>query len=276
MKKNTKELLISREVNDFYTRSSEEDRLTMGLGPLEFERNRLLIGRFLPKGTGVIADIGGGTGKYSEWLAGLGHDVWLVDPVKKHILQAQKRSDRAARKFHVILGEGRSLDFPDNFADMVIVHGPLYHLPEKHDRLQAVSEAKRIAKPGGVVLGFAISYTASTIVSLLQGMIHQDSIFNMCRSELLTGEHTAPPDLPGILTGAYFHRPEELRSEFSETGLKNIEMFAVEGIIWLDKNFFSARADKIKSEHLQELSAITEKDPDLLSFSPHFMISGIK
>lgn len=276
MKKNINELLISKEINDFYTRSSEEDRLTIGLGPLEFERNRSLISRYLPEEPGIIADIGGGTGKYSEWLAGMGHDVWLVDPVKKHIVQAQKRSDRAARKFHVIHGEGRSLDFPDNFADVVIVHGPLYHLPEKHDRLRAISEAKRIVKPGGAVLGFAISYTASTIVGLLQGVIHEEVIYDMCRSELLSGVHNAPEGMPGILAGAYYHRPEELRSEFEAAGLIKNEMFSVEGIVWLDKNFFTSRSDKTRNNHLTEISRLTENDPNLISFSPHMMIAGIK
>ena len=54
--------LIDSEITDFYNQSSEESRLTVGLGPLEFERNKDLISRYLPDGKGVIADVGGGTG----------------------------------------------------------------------------------------------------------------------------------------------------------------------------------------------------------------------
>jgi len=275
-KKGSKELLVSKAVDDFYNHTSEEERLTIGLGPLEFERNRKLIGNYLSDSTHIIVDVGGGTGKYSEWFASMGKEVWLVDPVQKHVFQAQKRSEKLSNRFHTMRGEARHLDFPDDFADLVILHGPLYHLQEKAERIKAITEAKRITKPGGVILGFAISYTASTIVGLLQGVIHEEGIFEMCRSELATGEHNAPSDMPGILTEAYYHRPMELKAEFEESGLGNIEMRAVEGIIWLDKNFFSSRADKKKNDHLLEIIRLTEKDADLISFSPHIMIAGTK
>ncbi len=275
-KKGSKELFVSKAVDDFYNHTSEEERLTIGLGPLEFERNRMLIGKYLFNSTHNIVDVGGGTGKYSEWLANMGKEVWLVDPVQKHVLQAQKRSEKLSNRFHTMRGEARHLDFPDSFADMVIMHGPLYHLQEKSERLKAINEAKRITKPGGIILGFAINYTASTIVGLLQGVIHEEGIFEMCRSELATGEHNAPANMPGILAEAYYHRPGELKTEFEESGLGNIEMHAVEGIIWLDKNFFSSRADKKKNDHLLEIIRLTEKDADLISFSPHMMIAGRK
>jgi ubiquinone/menaquinone biosynthesis C-methylase UbiE len=275
-KSESKKVLISKVINDFYNRTSEEERLTIGLGPLEFERNKALIGKYLIDGDCHVVDVGGGTGKYSEWLANMGKKVWIVDPVEKHILQARRRSDKLKNRFSVILGEARHLDIPDNFADMVILHGPLYHLQSKSDRIKAINEAKRITKPGGAILGFAISYTASTIVGLLQGMIHEEGIFEMCRSELTTGEHNAPANMPGILAEAYYHRPQELMAEFEESGLGNIEMHAVEGITWLDKNFFSSRADKTRNGHLLEIYRLTENDLNLISLSPHMMIAGIK
>lgn len=70
--------LIDADITSFYTRSSEESRLKTGLGPLEFERNKELISRYLPKSKGLIADIGGGPGHYAQWLTGLNHQVVLV------------------------------------------------------------------------------------------------------------------------------------------------------------------------------------------------------
>src|SRR4051812_27180321 len=107
--------LINPEIENFYTQTSEENRLELGLGPLEFERNKDLIQRHLPK-KGIVIDVGGGPGVYSEWLAGLGHEVYLIDPVEKHIKQANKRSAKAKKSFQSILGESRKLEFPDNFA----------------------------------------------------------------------------------------------------------------------------------------------------------------
>src|ERR1700709_1206753 len=129
--------LIKPEIENFYAQTSEENRLELGLGPLEFERNKDLIQRYLPK-KGIIVDVGGGPGVYSEWLAGLGHEVYLIDPVEKHIKQANKRSAKAKKPFKSLLGESRRLDFADDFADVVILHGPLYHLQLKEDRVKSI------------------------------------------------------------------------------------------------------------------------------------------
>ncbi len=268
--------LINPEIEKFYAQTSEEDRLRLGLGPLEFERNKDLILRFLPAKKGKIIDVGGGPGVYSEWLAGLGHEVYLVDPVEKHIKQANKRSAKSKKPFKSLLGESRKLELQDNFADVVILHGPLYHLQLKEDRISSIAEAKRVLKPNGVVLGFAINHSASTIAGLLNGFIHNPELYEMCREELTTGIHNAPKNLPGILPSAYYHRPLQLRAELEEAGLTYIDTYAVEGMVWLDKNYFEARSDTKKKEGIMELLKITENDQALLSLSPHMMIAGRK
>ncbi|MFW5656996.1 MAG: class I SAM-dependent methyltransferase [Bacteroidota bacterium] len=271
-----KRKLISDKILDFYNQSSEEDRLGQGLGPFEFERNKDLIERYLPEPGAMIADIGGGTGKYAAWLASQGHQVVLVDPVEKHISQAQKRAKRAGQKFDALLGEARNLDIPDGSVDLVILHGPLYHLQDYDDRMKALSEASRILKPEGTVLGFAINYTASTFVALLQGVLHEPHILNMCRSELMSSMHDAPENMPGVLTEAFYHRPEQLKAEFENARFSNLVLYAVEGIVWLEKNFFSVRGDQTKYKNLIELLKITEKDLNLIAMSPHMMIAGRK
>jgi 2-polyprenyl-3-methyl-5-hydroxy-6-metoxy-1,4-benzoquinol methylase len=268
--------LINPEIEEFYAQTSEEDRLQLGLGPLEFERNKDLIQRFLPAKKGKIIDVGGGPGVYSEWLADLGHEVYLIDPVEKHIKQANKRSAKSKKPFKSLLGESRKLELQDNFADVVILHGPLYHLQQKDDRIRSIAEAKRVLKPNGVVLGFAINHSASTIAGLLNGFIHNPELYEMCREELTTGIHNAPKNLPGILPSAYYHRPLQLRDELEEAGLTYIDTYAVEGVIWLDKNYFEARSDTKKKEAIMELLKITENDQSLLSLSPHMMIAGRK
>lgn len=267
--------LINSEIEEFYAQTSEESRLELGLGPLEFERNKELIQRYLPK-KGVVIDVGGGPGVYSEWLVGLGHEVYLVDPVEKHIRQANKRSAKAKKPFKSILGESRKLDLRDNFADVVILHGPLYHLQLRADRVRSLAEAKRVLKPNGIVLGFAINHSASSIAGLLNGFIHAPGLYEMCKSELTTGIHNAPSGLPGILPSAYYHRPLQLRDELLEAGLTYLNTYAVEGMIWMDKNYFETRSDPEKKKAIMELLKITENDQALLSLSPHMMIAGRK
>jgi ubiquinone/menaquinone biosynthesis C-methylase UbiE len=272
----SKKKLIDKEINDFYSETSETTRLEMGLGPLEFERNKQLIQHYLPKKKNRILDVGGGPGVYAEWLAEKNQEVYLIDPVEKHIQEATKRSNKLKNKFTATLGEAQNLDFPDKFADVVILHGPLYHLQKQEERLNCLKETKRVLKPGGIVLGFAINYTASTMVALVQGVMYQKEFFDMCTQELKNGTHQAPKNMPGILPKAFYHKQEELQKEFEMVNFKHLSTHAVEGMVWLDKDYFKSRSDATKNKKMMELLAITETDKNLLSFSPHMMIAAKK
>ena len=272
MKENNKNS-ISKELEDFYNKASEETRLEKGMGIFEFERIKELIQQHISKPNSTIIDVGGGTGKYSEWLAKNGHQVQLIEPVLKHIKLAGKRTKKLKNPFSVTKGIAQKLPYKNESADLVILHGPLYHLQKKEDRIAAILEAKRVLKKDGVILGFAINATASTVVGLMNGMIHANSFFEMCKQELTTGIHNAPKDFPFLLADAYYHKPQQLKEEFLEQNLNFINLFAVEGMIWLDHEYFANMLDKKKSKTLKKLQNITQNDEYLLPFSPHMMIS---
>ena len=268
--------LISNGIDQFYTNAAEHKRLTYGLGPLELERNKELISRYLPSKNSVIIDAGGGPGIYAEWLAARGHTVYLVDPVEKHIDQAKKRAAKLKNPFTAQIGEARKLDFASDFADLVILHGPLYHLQLKADRIKALKESFRALKPNGILLAFAINHIASTLTGLLNGMIHDAQFYKMCLEEIDTGLHNPPASWPGILPEAFFHKPDELLAEIKEAGFTLTELFAVEGIIWLDSKYFESRSDPEKKQKMMSLLKATEQNRELLAFSPHMMASARK
>ena len=261
---------INKSINHFYTKVSEETRLDKGMGLFEFERTKSLIAKYLPATSSCIIDVGGGTGKYSAWLAQKEHKVHMVEPVDKHIKIALKRANKRGNKFHVHQGESRKLEFPNNFADLIILHGPLYHLQKKEDRELTVREAKRVLKNNGIVLGFAINYTASTLAGLLNGLIHKKSL---CKEELTSGIHNPPLDFPWLLAEAYYHNPPQLEEEFLSQGFIHLNTHAVEGMAWLDKNYFANMENSERRKTLLELIQLTEKDGNLLPFSPHMMIA---
>ena len=264
--------LISRNIEVFYNKASEETRLNKGMGIFEFERIKHLIEKHISSSS-IIIDVGGGTGKYSEWLAKKGHQVHLVEPVHKHIKIAQNRARKLKNTFSIQLGESRKLEFPNGHADLIILHGPLYHLQNKEDRALSIREAKRVLKNNGIILGFAINYTASTLTGLLNGLFHKNSFFEMCKEELTTGKHNPPDDFPWLLAEAYYHKPEELKEEFTKQDLIYINLYAVEGMAWLDKNYFTNMLNDKNKKRLLELIQITENDCYLLPFSPHMMIA---
>lgn len=268
-----KKSLINKELEAFYNKASEETRLEKGMGIFEFERVKELIAIHVSKSNSIIIDVGGGTGKYAEWLAKKGHSVHLVEPVLKHTKLAEKRAKKLKNPFSVALGEAKKLSFKDSCADLVILHGPLYHLQKREDRVAAIIEAKRVLKKGGIILGFAINATASTVVGLMNGMLHTNSFFEMCKEELTTGIHNPPKDFPFLLADAFYHKPAELKAEFMEQNLRFINLFAIEGLIWLDHKYFVNMLDKKKSKTLKILQNLTQNDEYLLPFSPHIMIS---
>jgi hypothetical protein len=66
------------ELSAHYSRGEERDRLSAGRGLLEFIRTTSIVLRFLPAAPALVADIGGGPGRYALWLAGLGYRVERV------------------------------------------------------------------------------------------------------------------------------------------------------------------------------------------------------
>ena len=145
----------------YYESYDEEGRLARASGALEFARVQELIGRFLAPPPRVVLDVGGGPGRYACWLAASGYEVHLLDPVPRHVEQGRAAS--AAQPEHplasVTEGDARALPYEAESADAVLLMGPLYHLPERAQRLAALGEAHRVLKPGGILVALASSWT---------------------------------------------------------------------------------------------------------------------
>src|SRR5258708_35791059 len=101
-----------RSIEQYYAEYPEHDRLRSARGQLEFERTKRIVQRFLPSPPAIVADVGGGTGPYSFWLASLGYEIHLIEPsirlVEVCISQMQANPSQA-RPRTVKGGDARSL-----------------------------------------------------------------------------------------------------------------------------------------------------------------------
>ena len=263
--------MIASDTQRFYDQGRERDRLTRGAGALEFARTQELLQQFLPTPPAEILDVGGGPGAYAAWLARAGYCVHLVDPVPLHVRQAQEAAgEQPASPFTAALGDARHLDAADASCDAVLLLGPLYHLPERVERLAALAEARRVLRPGGVAFVSAISRYGSLLDAVRQGYLDDPEALAVIEDTVRHGRNVQP-DLaryPGWFPTAHFHLPDELAGEITESGLALDCLVGIEG----PGGFIGDGAgDPGKLPHLLRVARLVERDPSLLGLSPHVL-----
>jgi len=259
-------------IRAYYDQRSEEDRLTRGASQLEAERTCRLLERLLPPTPATVLDIGGAAGFYALWLSGRGYEVHLLDPVGRLVEEARRRSrsvDPGLASSEV--GDARQLPFEDASADVVLLLGPLYHLTERTDRVRALSEARRVLRPGGMLFAAAINRWASAFDALAKNYFEIPGRSEIVARALRDGQHRNV-DGAGGFTTAYFHRPEELQDEASEAGFGSIALYALEGPAGFYPDFDERWADAEQRANILRLAEATEREPSLMGASPHLLL----
>jgi SAM-dependent methyltransferase len=254
-------------IRGFYRdRYVEDDRLSRsGHGQLEFLRTQELVRRYLPLPPATVLDVGGATGVHAKWLAADGYSVHLVDPVLEHVAKAA-----AAGGFAASVGDARKLGQGDSSLDVTLLLGPLYHLVEAADRAQALAEARRVTRPGGLVVAAGISRYAGLLEYGNAGLLSEENA-ELFTDSLTTGRNY---DDPTGFTNAYFHHADELRAEFEAAGLHDLVVLGVEGPAapTMDKASLDDVPALMPSAVL--LARMLETDPLMMSASLHFLAFG--
>lgn len=265
---------LDPDIEAYYESKAEAARLEDRAGRLELLRTRALLRRHLPPAPARVLDVGGAAGVHAAWLADEGYDVHLVDPVALHVEQARRTAGRGAM-FTAAVGDARALAESDASVDAVLLLGPLYHLPDRPDRVRALSEAARVVRPGGMVAAAAISRFASLFDGLARGFLVEDTGFrSLVERDLATGEHHNPDRRPGLFTTAYFHHPDELRSEATSAGLAVRELVGLEGMAgWLPHVVDRLDDPEVLDVALFAATAV-EAEPALAGLSAHLLLIG--
>jgi SAM-dependent methyltransferase len=121
----------SRDLEDVY---ANDDRIIENLKPvLELEGKRIL-------------EVGAGTGRDGEALAGAGAEVWTLDYSEESL---RLMADHLNRPVRIVCGDAFSLPLPSESFDVVFHQGLLEHFTNAGDIL---AENYRVLKPGGYVL----------------------------------------------------------------------------------------------------------------------------
>lgn len=150
-------------LSNFYNQVDEDTRLIRTRqGQLEYAVTMNYIHRFTTSDSRIL-EIGAGTGRYSIALAKEGLKVDAVELLESN-LDILKQNSKGIDNLKSYKGDATDLKiFKDNSFDITLVFGPLYHLYDKCDVTNAITEAIRVTKPKGVILFsflsvFAIMY----------------------------------------------------------------------------------------------------------------------
>ena len=249
----------------------ERSRLSGPQGRIELARTQEILSRYLPSPPLRILDVGGATATYSAWLASQGHDVHLIDPVEDQVDEARERAG-SPPLFTAAVGDARALDQPDGSCDTVLLFGPLYHLVERPDRIQALKEATRVLKPGGLLFGAAISRFASLMDGLARGFIFDPRFRRIVDQDLEDGQHRNPTGRPEWFTTAFFHHPAEVAEEAEDAGLRVCEVLGLEGLAGWLSDLVGRWSDRPTRETIMYSAQAIESEACLLGLSAHLLL----
>jgi ubiquinone/menaquinone biosynthesis C-methylase UbiE len=269
--------VIDPAIESHYDTGYERSRLFReGRASLEYVRSLELLERLLPQPPARLLDVGGGPGTYASPLARLGYQVHLVDPVALHVEQAlEKAGSDPAAAFTAARGDARNLSEPDESQDAVLLFGPLYHLTEAAERLQALAEARRVLRPGGRLVAVAVCRFASLLDGLYQGWLDDPVFRRIVDRDLADGQHRNPDPVgrPEFFTTAYFHTPDGMAEEIEQAGFTAVAVYGVEGPGWPLRQEW---ADPRRREHILSAARSAESERSLIGFSAHLIAAATR
>ncbi len=253
------------ELELYYNKFNEEKRLDSRHGQVEFRVTMKYIHEALDMVSGgragediKILDIGAGTGRYSVALANEGYDVTAVELVKYNlgILKKKNSSVRAMQGNALNLKKLASEQF-----DVTLLFGPMYHLFTKEDRLKALGEAKRVTKPGGIIL---VAYIMNEYGALTYAF-KERHVLECVEQGRFTEDFkciSKPADLYDYV------RVEQIKELSEELGLRRLKLISPDGPANYMRPFLNQLSDE-EFEYFVQYQMATCERQDLIGAGAH-------
>ena len=165
---------VTELLNSYYGSYDEEGRLLSKHGQVEYLTTMRYIEKYLKPGMRIL-EIGAATGHYSHALARMGYEVDAVELVQHNIDIFNEKTQPGER---ITIRQGNAKDlgfFTGDSYDMTLLLGPMYHLFTVEEQKQALSEALRVTKKGGILFA-AYCGNDATIVQYCfgRGMLKEE------------------------------------------------------------------------------------------------------
>ncbi|NLB77655.1 MAG: class I SAM-dependent methyltransferase [Clostridiaceae bacterium] len=264
------------ETKRYYDENSIKEWERFDRHPFEFVFTTHIMDKYI-KTSDSILDIGGGPGRYSINYAQKGCDVTLIDLSDGNIELAKVKAKEHRVDFPMFVANCLDIGAMDlGMYDHVFLMGPLYHLLNKEDRIQAVKLSIERLKPGGILYCSFILDFAGIIYDLKNGPgFLINDLGNQSTKELINSIVTATEYVGPAFTSAYFMNQRQIEPFMQQFNLEKLHLFGQEGILALNENQI-----KLFPKEEYELWIETAKRfldiPEFLAFSEHAMYVGKK
>lgn len=250
------------ELEEYYNKFSEEKRLDSRHGQTEYRVSMKYIHEYIPSDREPqdikILDIGAGTGRYSVALANEGYDVTAVELVKYNLsrIKAKNSTVKAMQGNAMNLKKLASEQF-----DVTLLFGPMYHLFGFDDKKKALEEAKRVTKPGGVIL---VAYCMNEY-GVITYAFKEKHIRECMDGKRLTEDFktiSEPKELYDYM------RIEDINALNEATGLERIKILSPDGPANYIRPFLNQLSDEEFEYFIQYQMATCERQ-DLIGAGAH-------
>lgn len=253
----------SRYIIDFYNHYDEDSRLTPQHGQVEFLTTMRYIERYIKSGDCVL-EIGTGTGRYAHALAQRGYAVDAVELVE-HNIERFRQNTLPGENITITQGNALNLsNFPNGRYDITLLLGPLYHLYTEEDQRQALREAIRVTRPGGVIFA---AYVISDGCLIDEGFNREnidvaDYIRNGLIDERTFAAKSQPKDLFNLV------RKEDIDQLMTDFPTTRLHYVASDGCALLLRDAIDRMDAQTFALYLQYHFATCER-PDFMGLTSH-------
>ena len=249
-------------LENYYNTYDEEGRLISRHGHVEYVTTMKYIRETLE---GVpeakVLEVGAGTGRYSVTLAKQGIQVTAVELIAHNLDILRSKLDGTEP---IIAVQGNAMDlsaFPDNTYDLTMLLGPMYHLYTKEDKMQALSEAVRVTKPGGRIL---VAYCMNE-PTIIQYVFQQGYLQEVLDNDMITPDWhciSEPKDLFELV------RTEDIAALDAELPVRRLKLVATDGATNFMSDYVDSMDDKTFAKWMEYHFTVYERQ-DLIGASHH-------
>lgn len=250
-------------LTEFYSNYDEDNRLRSKHGMVEFLTTMRYIEKYLQPGMRIL-EVGAATGRYSHALAQAGYQVDAVELVE-HNIEIFRQKTVPGENVTIRQGDARNLSFyEDNTFDITLVLGPMYHLFTQVDQKQALCEAIRVTKPGGIIFAAYCGNEATMVQYCFgRGMIRQQHYRDLI--DLVTFKASSDPMELFVL-----YRREDIDSLMQGFSVKRLHYIGTDMATNYMRGVIDEMEDDLFDLYLQYHFAICERS-DCVGTSHHIL-----